>query len=59
MNASYYRKSSNDEELIGVLTAISVVSKRLARNLIRLSQTSKSERRKKYVKNERTCAAHR
>lgn len=58
MNASYYRNSSNDEELIGVLTAISVVSKRLARNLIRLSQTSQSERRKKHVKNERTCAAH-
>ena len=59
MNALYYRNSSNDEELIGVLTAISVVSKRLARNLIRLSQTSQSERRKKYVKNEQTCAAHR
>ena len=32
-----------DEELIGVLTAISVVSKRLARKLIQQSQTSKSQ----------------
>ena len=31
-------RSRDDEELIGVLTAISVVSKRLARKLIQLSQ---------------------
>ena len=32
-----------DEELIGVLTAISVVSRRLARKLIQLNQTSQSQ----------------
>ena len=31
-------RNRNDEELIGVLTAISVVSKRLARKLIQLSK---------------------
>ncbi len=32
-------KETRDEELIGVLAAISVVSKRLARKLIRLAQS--------------------
>ena len=33
--------SNHDAELIGILTAISVVSKRLAGKLVRLSQTDK------------------
>ena len=44
MNESKINKSGTDEELIGVLTAISVVSKRLARNLIQLEQQRKSMR---------------
>ena len=36
--------TETDEELIGVLTAISVVSKRLARKLLQQSQTSKSDK---------------
>ena len=43
MNESANTKPVSDEELIGVLTAISVVSKRLARKLIQLNQTSHSE----------------
>lgn len=42
MNESRINGSATDEELIGVLTAISVVSKRLARNLIQLEQQRKS-----------------
>ena len=42
MNESRINESETDEELIGVLTAISVVSKRLARNLIQLEQQRKS-----------------
>lgn len=34
---------ARDEELIGVLTAISVVSKRLARKLMRLAQSRQME----------------
>ncbi len=37
--ASAAVRETRDEELIGVLTAISVVSKRLARRLIRLAQS--------------------
>ena len=43
MSESRPNKAVNDEELIGVLTAISVVSKRLARKLIQLNQTSQSQ----------------
>lgn len=43
MNESANTKPVSDEKLIGVLTAISVVSKRLARKLIQLNQTSQSE----------------
>ena len=43
MNESKCTKPVSDEELIGVLTAISVVSKRLAKKLIQLNQTSQSE----------------
>jgi hypothetical protein len=42
MNKPKINESVTDEELIGVLTAISVVSKRLARNLIQLEQQKKS-----------------
>ena len=42
MNKPKINESAADEELIGVLTAISVVSKRLARNLIQLEQQKKS-----------------
>lgn len=41
MNESKINESATDEEIIGVLTAISVVSKRLARNLIQLEQQKK------------------
>ena len=44
MNKSEINKPATDEELIGVLTAISVVSKCLARNLIQLEQQRKSMR---------------
>lgn len=44
MNKPKINESSADEELIGVLAAISVVSKRLARNLIQLEQQKKSMR---------------
>ena len=43
MSESRSNKAVPDEELIGVLTAISVVSKRLARKLIQLDQTSQSQ----------------
>ena len=43
MNESTNNKPVSDEELIGVLTAISVVSKRLAKKLIQLNQASQSE----------------
>lgn len=48
---------SRDEELIGVLTAISVVSRQLAVNLTRLSQQEQIYREggKSYGQNERTC----
>ena len=37
-------RQERDEELIAVLLAISITSKRLARKLVRLSQTSQSEK---------------
>ena len=43
MTESKSNKIVTDEELIGVLTAISVVSRRLARKLIQLNQTSQSQ----------------
>ena len=42
MNKPKINESAADEELIGVLTAISVVSKRLAKNLIQLEQQKKA-----------------
>ncbi len=44
---------SKDDELIGVLTAISVVSKRLASNLSKLAVESKPEEGENYEQNER------
>lgn len=44
MSESRPNKAVTDEELIGVLTAISVVSRRLARKLIQLNQTSQSQK---------------
>lgn len=43
MSESRPNKAVTDEDLIGVLTAISVVSKHLARKLIQLNQTSQSQ----------------
>ena len=37
-------RQERDKELIAVLLAISITSKRLARKLVRLSQTSQSEK---------------
>lgn len=42
MSESKDNRTAADDELIGVLTAISVVSKRLARQLIREAQASQS-----------------
>lgn len=48
---------SRDEELISVLTAISVVSKQLAAKLTKLSQQEQrnQEGGRTYGQNERTC----
>lgn len=59
MNESANTKPVSDEELIGVLTAISVVSKRLAKKLIQLNQTSRSEEGGNHVEqNERNGSDH-
>lgn len=59
MNESANTKPVSDEELIGVLTAISVVSKRLAKKLIQLNQTSQSEEGGNHVEqNERNGSDH-
>ena len=59
MNESTNTKPVSDEELIGVLTAISVVSKRLAKKLIQLNQTSQSEEGGNHVEqNERNGSDH-
>ena len=59
MNESKDNRAVADEELIGVLTAISVVSKRLARKLIQLDQTSQSqEGGKNDEQNERNGSDH-
>ena len=59
MNESANTKPVSDEELIGVLTAISVVSRRLARKLIQLNQTSQSqEEGKRDEQNERNGSDH-
>lgn len=57
MNETKINESATDEELIGVLTAISVVSKHLARNLIQLEQQRKSMRgEEKYGQDKRDTA---
>ncbi len=43
MNDSKEKTTERDEELIGVLTAISVVSKNLARKLIRKKQSDENK----------------
>ena len=43
MSESRFNKTVTDEDLIGVLTAISVVSRRLVRKLIQLDQISQSQ----------------
>lgn len=59
MSESRPNKAVTDEELIGVLTAISVVSRRLARKLIQLNQTSQSqEGGKRDEQNERNGSDH-
>lgn len=59
MNEFANTKPVSDEELIGVLTAISVVSKRLAKKLIQLNQTSQSEEGGNHVEqNERNGSDH-
>ena len=59
MNESKTNAAVTDEELIGVLTAISVVSKRLAEKLIRLSRTGQStEGGRINGQNERTGRRH-
>lgn len=59
MNESANTKPVSDEELIGMLTAISVVSKRLARKLIQLNQTIQSEEGGKHdEQNKRNGSDH-
>jgi hypothetical protein len=59
MNEFKANAAVTDEELIGVLTAISVVSKRLAGKLIRLSRSSQStEGGKCNGQNERNVRRH-
>ena len=58
MSESRPNKAVTDEELIGVLTAISVVSRRLARKLIQLNQTSQSQEGGKREQNERNGSDH-
>ena len=59
MSESRPNKAVTDEELIGVITAISVVSRRLARKLIHLNQTSQSqEGGKQDEQNERNGNDH-
>jgi hypothetical protein len=59
MNKPKINESAADEELIGVLTAISVVSKRLAKNLIQLEQQKKSmEGATNHEQNKRSGTDH-
>ena len=59
MNESTNTKPVSDDELISVLTAISVVSKRLAKKLIQLNQASQSEEGGKHdEQNERNGSGH-
>ena len=58
MSESRPNKAVTDEELIGVLTAISVVSIHLAKKLIQLNQTSQSQDGKRDEQNERNGSDH-
>ena len=60
MSQTDLKSHASDEELIDVLTAISVVSKRLARKLTILADQSQSiEGGKTDEQNERTVYGHR
>ena len=59
MSDSNPYKPVPDEELIGVLMSISVVSKRLARKLIQLNQTSQSKEGGTHEQNGRDRDEHR
>lgn len=60
MQKSGYYADTRDEELIELLDAISVVSKRLAKNLSKLAGVSKSEEGgKSYEQNERVIPCNR
>ena len=58
MSESRPNKAVTDEELIGVLTAISVVSRRLARKLIQQSSAASQEGGKRDEQNERNRSDH-
>lgn len=58
MNEFKANAAVTDEELIGVLTAISVVSKRLSEKLIRLSSSQSTEGGKCNGQNERNGRHH-
>lgn len=54
MKQSYFDSGGNDRELIAVLTAISQVSARMARNMTILANTRQSEKgESRYEQNER------
>ena len=60
MQRNVYYADTHDEELIELLSAISVVSKRLATNLAKLVGQSKSmEGGKSYEQDERTIPCNR
>lgn len=52
------RDAENTEELVGVLTAISLVSKRLAKNLVLLEQRSAENGGVKTDAGKRIISAH-
>lgn len=60
MQKSVYCTDAQDAELIELLSAISLVSKRLATNLSRLAkQSQKKKGEKSYGQNERTITCNR
>lgn len=60
MKQSYFDSGGNDRELIAVLTAISQVSARMARNMTILANTRQSEKgERRYEQNERYGNDHR
>ena len=60
MKQSYFDSGGNDRELIAVLTSISHVSARMARNMTILAQQIQSEKvESRYEQNERYGYDHR